>query len=109
MFQGLKGYLLGICPLPRLVFGSQVKERADMMREVLDELPVEIGEPQEGLDFLLILGCWLICYASHLPQVHLCYSMQDDEPKVLHPALFKLILLRLEVEPMLTKAFQNQM
>ena len=75
MLQGLKGYLLGICPLLRLVFGSQVKERKDMMGEVLDKLSVKVGEPQEGLNLLLVLGHQPICYASHLHWVHLCCSM----------------------------------
>ena len=75
-------------------------------RQVLDELPVEVSELQEGLN-LLVLRCWPICHSSQLHWVHLHCSIQDDEPKVFHPGLFKLALLRLEIELMLAEMFQN--
>ena len=73
------------------------------MEEVLDELLVEVSEPQEGLNLLLVLGCQPIPHSSYLHQVHLCCSMQDDESEIFHLGLFKFTLLRFEIELVLAE------
>jgi len=40
------------------------------MQEVLDEMPVEVDESHEGLDFGHISHGWPIMKASHLDRVH---------------------------------------
>ena len=76
-----------------------------MIGETSDELPVEVSEPQKGLDLFLVLGYLPICYTSHLHWVYLCCSMQDDESEVFYLGLFKLTLLRFEMELVLVEMF----
>ena len=46
-----------------------------MVREVLNEPPVEVGESQKGLHLLLVLWFGPFCYANYLCRVHLGHSM----------------------------------
>ena len=57
LFEGVEGVLLWCFPLPHAIFNYKIKEWMQVVREVLDEPLVEVGEAQEGLHFLLVL--WL--------------------------------------------------
>ena len=67
-----------------------------MMREVLDESPVEVNKPKEGLYFLLVVWDGPFCHSRDFYQVHFDRVMGDDHPEVLHLGLFKLTLVRLQ-------------
>ncbi|KAG6894983.1 hypothetical protein C0992_003658 [Termitomyces sp. T32_za158] len=105
--QSIKSPLLCIPPGPSYVLSSEVKQQPCVVGEVLDEPLVEVGEPQEGLYFLLVLGLWLLGYASHLHGVQLRHAMRDDQPKILDAGLFKLALLRFEVELVQAETIQD--
>ncbi|KAG6805159.1 hypothetical protein H0H92_000482 [Tricholoma furcatifolium] len=79
-----------------------------MMGEVLNEPSVEVGEPQEGLYFLLVSWRGPLRDAGHLHWVHLSGPMGDDEPEVLHSSLLELALLRLKIELVEAQALQNE-
>ena len=79
-----------------------------MVGEILDEMPVEVGEPQKGLDLFLVLRYWPIHYTSHIYWVYLDCSVEDDKPKVFHIGLFELTPLRFEIELVLAEMFWNQ-
>ncbi|KAG6875329.1 hypothetical protein C0992_004300 [Termitomyces sp. T32_za158] len=96
--EGIKGPLLHVPSGLSHILSGEVKQRPCMVGKVLDELLVEVGEPQEGLYLLLVLGLWPLDYASHLHGVHLHHTLRDDQPKVLNAGLLKLTLFQFEVE-----------
>ena len=67
-----------------------------MVREVLDQSPIEINKPKEGLYFLLIVWDGPFCHSHNFYWVHLDGVMGDDHPEVLHLASFKLALVWLQ-------------
>ncbi|KAG6896293.1 hypothetical protein C0992_009270 [Termitomyces sp. T32_za158] len=96
--EGIKGPLLRVSPGLSYVPSGKVKQQLCMVGEILDELLIEVGEPQEGLYLLLVLGLWPLDYAGHLRWVHLCHTLRDDQSKVLNAGLLELALLQFEVE-----------
>jgi len=57
---------LSFSPVPTGIVSDQVEERVGVFREVPDELSVEVGEPEEGLHFLLICQSRPLSNASDL-------------------------------------------
>ena len=76
-----------------------------MVGEALDEAPVEVCEPEEGLDFTFSSGGWPLRNSSHFYRVHPHFSFGDNKSEVLNLRSFKLALLRSEVELVLSKLF----
>jgi len=79
------------------LFGELVKGFG-YVRKVLDELPVEIDEPNEQLDLSDIPWGRPIADASHFDRIHLYMTFREDEPKILYCGLPKCALLGFEVE-----------
>src|SRR6266446_7041053 len=65
-------------------------------REVLDELPVEVHEPYEGLDTLYFCWLWPISDPLDLDGVHRYMVLRDDKPEVVHLSTFEFAFLRSE-------------
>ena len=107
LFQHVKGFLFWWSPFPVYSLLCEVKEGSGVVREVLDEAPVEVCEPEEGLDFMFSSGSWPLCNSSHLYWVHPYFSFRDHESEVLNLCSFKLTLLQLEVELVLLKLFHH--
>ena len=66
------------------------------MREVLDESPVEVNKPKEGLYFLLVVWDGPFHHSCNFYQVHFNRVVGDDHPEVLYLGLLKLTLVRLQ-------------
>ena len=66
-----------------------------MMREVLDESPVEVNKPKEGLYFLLVVWGGPFCHSRNFYRVHFNRVIGDDHPEVFYLGLLKLALVRL--------------
>ena len=49
---------------------SEIEEGACMMWEVLDEPPVEVNKPKEGLYFLLVVWGGPFCHSHNFYRVH---------------------------------------
>ncbi|KAG6869907.1 hypothetical protein C0992_001608 [Termitomyces sp. T32_za158] len=64
--EGVKSALLCASSGPSYIFSGEVKQRPRVMGEVLDEPPIEVGEPQEGLYLLLVPGLRPLGHAGHL-------------------------------------------
>ena len=73
----------------------------------MDEVPVEVCEPEEGLDLVFSSGSWPLLNSGHLYWVHPHFSFRDNWSEVLNFCLFKLTLLQSEVEFVLTKPFHH--
>ena len=67
-----------------------------MMREVLDERPVEVNKPKEGLYFLLVVQDGPFRHSRNFYWVHLNRVVGDDHPEVLYLGSFELALVRLQ-------------
>ncbi len=52
-FQGIESLLFGQAPDPSLGFVGEGIEGAGDIREVMDELPIEVHKAKEGLDLLV--------------------------------------------------------
>jgi hypothetical protein len=65
-------------------------ERSSIVRKASNEASVEVGEPQEGLDFLLGLRGWPFCDAGDFHGIHLNVVVRDDNAEILDLLLFKL-------------------
>ena len=78
-----------------------------MVGEVLDEAPVEVCEPEEGLDFMFSPGSWPLHNSGHLYHVRPHFSFRDNESEILNLCSFKLTLLWMEVELVLQKPFHH--
>jgi hypothetical protein len=105
--NGLECRLLCFPPPPCGVLPCKVEHRVRQVRKPLNEVAVEIGEAQEGLNFLLVAWCGPFCYSGNFYGVHLRLSMGDDKSKVFNPGLCKLALVMLEVEFVLLESFQR--
>jgi len=95
-FESLGSIVLG--PPPCL---SSLCDRLGDMREVLDEVPVEVDEPYKRLDLCHIPWSWPVSNTSDLECIHLYMTFRKAEAKVLNCSLFKHALFCLEVEAML--------
>ena len=72
-------------------------ERADYIREVTDEPPVEVHEPYEGLDILHFhWPPWPISDPLDLDGVHHYMVLGDDKPEVVHLSTFEFAFLQSE-------------
>ena len=94
-------------PAPTGIVLGQVEERAGVLREVSDELSVEVGESEEGLHFLFIRRSGPLGNPSDLDWVHCDGVVRDDHSEVLDRGLLKLTLVGTEVEFMLLQQLQN--
>src|SRR5258708_6292874 len=68
-------------------------EGAGNLREVMDESPVEVHEPYEGLDILGLHWLWPVCDSLDLNRVHHYMVLRDNKPKVVHLSMFELAFL----------------
>ena len=66
---------LQFSPLPSNIFLSEVEEGTCMMREVLDELSVEVYKSDKGLDFSFVLRLRPFQYSRHFYWIHLHSSL----------------------------------
>ena len=85
----------------------EVKEGLSVVREVPDELPVEVCEAEELLYVLPVSWGRPVGDAGNLDWVHLDVVVRDDHTEVLNRQLLKLALLRSQVELMLPEALEN--
>ena len=67
-----------------------------MVREILDELLVEIYKSDKELDFPFVPRLRPLQNSGHLYRVHLYCSLQDDYSEILYPSVLELALLQLE-------------
>ena len=84
--------------MPLGIVLGKVKEGACMMGEVLDEPTVEVGKPEERLQFLLGGWNWPLRYSGDFGWVHLNRVIGNDYSEVLHPGLLKFTLVQLQIE-----------
>jgi len=61
---------LSFSPAPTRIISGQIEEQVGVFREVSDEPSVEVGEPEEGLHFLLVRQSGPFGNASDLDWVH---------------------------------------
>ena len=66
------------------------------MREVLDESPVEVNKPKEGLYFFLVVRDGPFHHSRNFYRVHFNRVVGDDHPEVLYLGSFKLALVWLK-------------
>ena len=99
--------VLNFPPAPTGFVSGQVKERADVFREVLDEPLVEVDESKEGLYFLLVCRSRPLGNASDLDWVHRDGVVRDDYSKVLDRGFLEFTFVGTEVELMLLQQLQN--
>jgi len=83
---------LSFSPVPTGIVSGQVEERAGVFREVSNEPSVEVGEPEEGLHFLLIRRSGPLSNASDLDRVHRDGVVRDDHSEVLNCGFLELAL-----------------
>src|SRR5271156_1409451 len=83
-------------PLPRSVITSEVEERSSMVREVLNEPPVEVGKAKKRLYFLLAAWDRPFGDSGHFNRVHADRVVGYNDSKILHLCPLKLTLLRLK-------------
>jgi hypothetical protein len=91
--DSLKSRFFRFPPLPCGVLLHKVEHWASEVQEAPDEVTVEIGEAQEGLNLLLVAWSWPLRYSGNFHGVHLCLSGGDDKSKVFNPCLCKLALV----------------
>jgi hypothetical protein len=78
-----------------------------MMREALDEPPVEVDEAEEGLDLFLACRCRPIGDSCYLDRVHLYRILGNDQAQVFYFGLLKLTLRRLQEKLVLPENLQD--
>ena len=66
-------------PFPVYSLLCEVKEGSGMVGEVLDEAPVEVCEPEEGLDFTFSSRSWPLRNSGHFYWVHPHFSFRDNK------------------------------
>ena len=67
--------LLQLSPSPSDILLSEVEEGMHKVREVLDELLVEVYESNKGLDFSFVLRLQPFQYSGHFYWIHLHSSL----------------------------------
>src|SRR5277367_4336490 len=108
LFELIKGFLLRRAPLPFDVLLGKVKQGPRMEGEVVNELPIEVGEAQKGLHLLLVCRRGPVSYTCHLDEIHPDLPFRYDQTKVFNLGPLKLAFFRLEEKLVLPKTFQNQ-
>src|SRR5258705_6085297 len=93
ILQRIKGLLLSCAPRPVLRLPSECMKGAGDFGEVLDEPPVEVHKPYEGLDILYFCQLWPISDPLDLDGVHRYVVLGDDKPKVVHLSMFEFAFL----------------
>src|SRR5260221_9303192 len=93
VLQHIKGLLLSCTPRPVLRLLSECMKGAGDFGEVLDEPPVEVHEPYEGLDILYFCRLWPISDPLDIDGVHRYVVLGDDKPEVVHLLMFKFAFL----------------
>src|SRR5258708_14283541 len=93
VLQRIKGLLLSCAPRPVLQLPSECVKGAGDFREVLDEPPVEVHEPYEGLDILYFCQLWPVSDSLYLDGFHLYMVLGDDKPELVHFLTFEFSLL----------------
>src|SRR5260370_3065752 len=93
VLQCIKGLLLSCAPRPVLQLPSECVKGAGDFREVLDEPPVEVHEPYEGLDILYFCQLWPVSDPLYLDGVHRYMVLGDDKPEVVHLLMFEFAFL----------------
>jgi len=83
---------LAFSPAPTGIISGQVEEQAGVFQEVSDEPSVEVGEPEEGLYFLLIYWSGPLSNTSDLDRVHCDGVVGDDHSEVLNHGFLELTL-----------------
>jgi hypothetical protein len=96
--QGVKYGLLFRRPTPLHALPGEVEKGTGMMREVLNEPTVEVGETKEALDFLFIGRSRPFCYSGNLGWVHLYGVVRHNHPEVFNLGFLKLALVRFQEE-----------
>src|SRR5260370_5710745 len=82
ILQRIKGLLLSCAPRPVLRLPSEHVKGAGDFREVLDEPPVEVHDPYEGLDILYFCWLWPVSDPLDLDEVHHYMVLGDDNTGV---------------------------
>src|SRR5260370_15762474 len=96
ILQRIKGLLLSCAPQPVLHLPSERMKGVGDFGEVLDEPPVEVHEPYEGLDILYFCWLWTVSDPLYLDGVHRYMVLGDDKPKVVHLVTFEFAFFWLE-------------
>src|SRR5258705_11475904 len=63
------------------------------LREVVDESPVEVHKPYEGLDILDLHWLRPVCDSLDFNRVHHYMVLRDNKPKVVHLSTFEIAFL----------------
>src|SRR5258708_1790981 len=93
VLQRIKGLLLSCAPQPVFQLPSEHVKGAGGFREVLDEPPIEVHEPYEGLDILYFCQLWAVSDPLDLDGVHCYMVLGDDKPEVVHLLTFEFAFL----------------
>src|SRR5258705_9206153 len=93
ILQCIKGLLLSCAPRPVLRLLSERMKGVGDFREVLDEPPVEVHKPYEGLDILYFCWLWPVSDPLYLDGVHRYMVLGDDKPEVVHLSTFEFAFL----------------
>src|SRR5258708_35261983 len=89
ILQRIKGLLLSCTPQPVLQLPSECMKGVGDFGEVLDEPPVEVHEPYEGLDILYFCRLWPVSDPLYLDATPHYIVLVDHKPKVVHPSMFQ--------------------
>jgi hypothetical protein len=106
-FEHHKGVFLGQTPDEPNVLHGEIEQGASMLREVWDELSVEVDKTNEGLDLLFVGRGRPFRYTSYLHWVHFDLVVQDDNAEVFNASFFELALLVSEVQLMFAQLFHD--
>src|SRR5258708_472851 len=93
ILQRIKGLLLSCAPRPVLRLLSKCMKGVGDFGEVLDQPPVEVHKPYEGLVILYFRRLWPISDPLDLDGVHCYMVLGDDKPEVVHLLTFKFAFL----------------
>src|SRR5882724_4343618 len=99
-FEFFKGLLFVFGPSPHFPLFGELVKGFGYERKVLDELLVEIDEPDERLDLDDVPWGRPVMDASHFDRIHLYTTFREDEPEILYCGLPECALLSFEVELM---------
>ncbi|KIM40442.1 hypothetical protein M413DRAFT_73057, partial [Hebeloma cylindrosporum] len=103
----VEGRLLSGPSAPLLVVTCEVKEQVGMIREVFNELTVEVSKAQERLNLYFVCWCRLFLNTGYLNGVHRDTVLRDNDTEVLDGGFLKLTLLRFEVQLVLPHQLQD--
>jgi hypothetical protein len=90
----IKGLLLRGAPDKRNVFLEKIVEGMANLREVFDEMSVEVSKADKALYFFEAFRDGPVNDSFNLNWVHRDFAMTDDQTKIIYLGLFKLALFR---------------